>query len=140
MIKIIIHTILPYAISVSHCTYSVHRKHFIYNLGISIVGLHFCKYDFLKILVDFLLLKDLEFFFPDLDLGGRIQCTYTIHIMLFQGDGESVPVTPPNEVARPVSAPRETKGDAGNPFKLRLELDAVVTTLLVVGVVTRFFR
>ena len=60
-------------------------------------------------------------------------------LLIVQGDGESVPVTPPNETAR---QPAETveRRKTGNSLTLRLELDAVVTTLLVVGLVTRFFR
>jgi len=59
-----------------------------------------------------------------------------------EGDGESVPETPPNETARPPAetGPAAESRKAGNSLTLRLELDAVVTTLLVVGLVTRFFR
>jgi hypothetical protein len=63
---------------------------------------------------------------------------------LFQGDGESVPETPPNEEAN--LKPAASAGAAAAAaevepaFKLRFEVDGVATVLFVVSVLTRLFR
>jgi hypothetical protein len=61
---------------------------------------------------------------------------------LFQGDGESVPETPPNEEANLKPAVGVAAAAAGvePAFKLRFEVDGVATVLFVVSVLTRLFR
>ena len=62
---------------------------------------------------------------------------------MFQGDGESVPETPPNELAPAVSAPKEAATETmekASPFRFAVEVDSIALTLLCVGLVTRFLR
>ena len=60
-----------------------------------------------------------------------------------QGDGESVPETPPNEASVPQQQTTQAKAqeaEAGNPFQLSIKLDMMALVLLVVGVFTRMLR
>jgi hypothetical protein len=64
-----------------------------------------------------------------------------------QGDGESVPETPPNEAEslKPQAAGKAAAASAvmdsnESVFKLRLELDGMASILLILGVITRLFR
>ncbi len=63
---------------------------------------------------------------------------------LFQGDGESVPETPPNEEAnlKPAASAgvAAAAAEVEPAFKLRFEVDGVATVLFVVSVLTRLFR
>jgi hypothetical protein len=64
-------------------------------------------------------------------------------VSLFQGDGESVPETPPNEEANlkpAASAGVAAAAEVEPAFKLRFEVDGVATVLFVVSVLTRLFR
>merc|ERR1711962_712417 len=57
-----------------------------------------------------------------------------------EGDGESVPETPPNELApAPKEASTETM-EKESPFRFAVEVDSIALTLLCVGLVTRFLR
>merc|ERR1711962_411617 len=57
-----------------------------------------------------------------------------------EGDGESVPETPPNELApAPKEAATETM-EKESPFRFAVEVDSIALTLLCVGLVTRFLR
>jgi hypothetical protein len=70
---------------------------------------------------------------------------YTEQTPLVQGDGESVPETPPNEEENLKLRPAADTGAAvavgGEPaFKLHFEVDGVAAVLFVVSVLTRLFR
>ena len=63
-----------------------------------------------------------------------------------QGDGESVPETPPNEEAESLKPPAASGATAATAessetaFKLRFEVDGRASVLLLVGILTRLFR
>jgi hypothetical protein len=64
-------------------------------------------------------------------------------MFLLQGDGESVPETPPNEEANlkpAASAGVAAAAEVEPAFKLRFEVDGIATVLFVVSVLTRLFR
>merc|ERR1711981_294142 len=59
------------------------------------------------------------------------------------GDGESLPITPPNEAALPVESATNFKPEkevARNPFSLDLKIDGMAMILLITGVLSRMFR
>ena len=58
------------------------------------------------------------------------------------GDGESLPVTPPNEAAIPadVVTPEEPAKEVANPFSLDIKVDSMAMILLVTGVFSRMLR
>ena len=71
-------------------------------------------------------------------LGSLLVSNY--QLMMHQGDGESVPETPPNEQSiSNLTQPPETK-QAASTFQLKFELDGVATVLLVLGLFTRLIR
>ena len=58
-----------------------------------------------------------------------------------QGDGESLPETPPNETAAPPGVEAAAApATAHNPFQLSLTVDGMAVLLLVAGLATRLAR
>ena len=67
--------------------------------------------------------------------------------IIFQGDGESLPETPPNEESISASnkdskttQENSVSHESVNPFFINIQLDIVAVMLLVVGTFTRMFR
>ena len=67
--------------------------------------------------------------------------------IIFQGDGESLPETPPNEESFSASnkdskttQESSVSHESVNPFFINIQLDIVAVMLLVVGTFTRMFR
>jgi len=59
------------------------------------------------------------------------------------GDGESLPVTPPNEAAIPaelVTPAKPHQKEASNPFTLNIKVDSMAMVLLITGIFSRMFR
>ena len=58
---------------------------------------------------------------------------------IFQGDGESVPETPPNESSASSVTPSTTEMSNKNPFTIQINVDGLAFLLLVAGLATRMF-
>jgi hypothetical protein len=56
------------------------------------------------------------------------------------GDGESLPVTPPNEAAVTASNAKISSSNKSHPFSFNVTVDMMAVMLLVSGLVTRLWR